>query len=66
MVKHQSFEEIRRENDRMWMANARETARSFIKPMPRTSRIQRYGSGSERLPEAWDRPGDPFSEKLEG
>ena len=60
MAKHQTFEEIRRANDRKWMANARETARSFIKPLPRTSRIRRYGFGHDGLPEDWEIPSDLF------
>ncbi len=31
MTKNQKFEQIRQENDRKWMANARRTAQSFIK-----------------------------------
>ncbi len=43
MSKNQTFEEIKRASDRKWLANARETARTFIKPISRASRIQRYG-----------------------
>ena len=55
MTNNEEFEQIRRENTRKWMANARETAQSFIRPMPRTSRLRRYGPPvSDRESETWE------------
>ena len=48
------------------MASALETARSFIKPIPRTSRIRRYGSGRNEVSEAWERANDFLAKERDG
>ena len=68
MSRNQTFEEIKRNSERKWMENARATAQSFIKPMSRTSRIQRYSPGHDRpfrvLDEApSDSPQAPFTSR---
>ena len=66
MAKDRTFEEIRKENERKRMASALETARSFIKPIPRTSRIRRYGSGQDEVSEAWERANDFLAKERDG
>lgn len=49
MAKNQTFEEIKRASNQKRMANARETARTFIKPISRASLIQRYRPNRDDL-----------------